>query len=56
MTGRCAINGVRMLKPETVADMNKNHTGTIPCGIMRTQNRALSNDVDLFPGAEIRWG
>ena len=51
-----AVNGVRMLKPETVADMNRNHTGNIPCGIMKTQNRALSNDVDLFPGAAIRWG
>ncbi len=50
------VNGVRLLKPETVADMNKNHTGTIACGIMKTQMPNLSNDVDLFPGAEIRWG
>src|SRR6185503_955951 len=49
-------NGVRLLKSETVAEMNKNHTGNIPAGIMKTQNPALSNDVDLFPGAEIRWG
>ena len=49
-------NGARLLKSETVADMNKNHTGNIPAGIMKTQNPALSNDVDLFPGAEIRWG
>jgi CubicO group peptidase (beta-lactamase class C family) len=49
-------NGARLLKPETVADMNRNHTGNIPCGIMKTQNPALSNDVDLFPGADIRWG
>ena len=49
-------NGARLLKSETVAEMNKNHTGTIPAGIMKTQNPALSNDVDLFPGAEIRWG
>ena len=49
-------NGVRLLKSETVAEMNKNHTGTIPAGIMKTQNPGLSNDVDLFPGAEIRWG
>jgi CubicO group peptidase (beta-lactamase class C family) len=48
--------GVRILKPETVAEMHKNHTGTIPAGIMKTQNPALSNDVDLFPGAPIRWG
>ena len=49
-------NGVRLLKSETVAEMNKNHTGNIPAGIMKTQNPGLSNDVDLFPGAEIRWG
>ena len=49
-------NGARILRPETVALMGRNHTGAIPCGIMKTQNPALSNDVDLFPGAEIRWG
>ena len=49
-------NGARLLRPETVADMGKNHTGNIPAGIMKTQNPALSNDVDFFPGAEIRWG
>jgi CubicO group peptidase (beta-lactamase class C family) len=49
-------NGARLLKPETVADMNKNHTGDIACGIMKTENRAMSNDVDFFPGAPIRWG
>jgi methyl acetate hydrolase len=49
-------NGARILKPETVALMNQNHTGTIPAGIMRTTNPARSNDVDLFPGAPIRWG
>ena len=49
-------NGARLLKSETVAEMNKNHTGNIPAGIMKTQNPGLSNDVDLFPGAQIRWG
>jgi len=48
--------GARVLKPETVALMQQNHTGTIPAGIMKTQNPNLSNDVDLFPGAQIRWG
>jgi CubicO group peptidase (beta-lactamase class C family) len=48
--------GARILKPETVALMGKNHTGNIPAGIMKSENPALSNDVDLFPGAEIRWG
>ncbi len=49
-------NGTRILRPETVALMGKNHTGDIPAGIMKTENSARSNDVDLFPGAQIRWG
>ena len=48
--------GARILRPETIALMQQNHTGSIPAGIMKTQNPGLSNDVDLFPGAQIRWG
>src|SRR5258708_120871 len=51
-----SVNGVRLLRPETVALMGQNHTGGIPCGILKSENPALSNDVDFFPGAEIRWG
>ena len=36
--------------------MGKNHTGDIPAGIMKTESPARSNDVDFFPGAQIRWG
>jgi len=50
------FNGARLLKPETVALMNQNHTGTTPCGVLKAELRNLSNDVDLFPGADIRWG
>lgn len=49
-------NGARVLRPETVAEMGKYHTGAVPAGVMKSENRALSNDVDFFPGAEIRWG
>ena len=51
-----SFKGAQLLKPETVALMHQNHTGNIAAGIMKTQNPALSNDVDLFPGATIRWG
>jgi len=51
-----SLNGARILKPETVALMNRNHTGNIPCGVLKADLRDLSNDVDLFPGADIRWG
>lgn len=48
--------GARILRPETIALMQQNHTGDIPAGIMKTEMPAISNDVDLFPGAQIRWG
>ena len=56
LLNRGSWNGARLLRPETVALMEQNHTGTIPAGILKTENPALSNDVDLFPGAQIRWG
>ena len=51
-----ARNGTRLLRSETVADMAKNHTGNIAAGVMKAQIPTLSNNVNLFPGAEIRWG
>jgi methyl acetate hydrolase len=51
-----SFNGARLLKPETVALMNQNHVGNIPCGVLKAELRNLSNDVDFFPGADIRWG
>lgn len=51
-----SFNGVRLLRPETVALMGKNHIGNIPAGIIKTQDPAMLNDVDFFPGAEVRWG
>src|SRR5437773_4284152 len=51
-----SFNGTRILKPETVALMNQNHTGNIPCGVLKTAMPALSNDVNFFPGADIRGG
>jgi methyl acetate hydrolase len=51
-----SFKGARLLKPETVALMGQNHIGDIPAGIMKTELPARSNDVDFFPGAQIRWG
>ena len=50
-----SFRGARVLKPETVALMHQNAIGDIPAGILKTQNPGRSNDVDLFPGAPIRW-
>jgi methyl acetate hydrolase len=55
------MNGGRLretsiLRPETVALMAENQIGNLEAGILKTTNPALSNDVDLFPGVQLRWG
>ena len=49
-------DGARVLRPETVADMHRNHTGELRAGALRSEDREQSNDLDLFPGAPTRWG
>ncbi len=51
-----ALDGVRILRPDTVALMGQNHIGNIEAGVMKTAAPALSNDVDFFPGISLRWG
>ena len=45
-----------ILQPETVALMSENQIGDLEVGILKTTNPSLSNDVDLFPGVQLRWG
>ena len=45
-----------ILRPETVALMSANQIGDLEAGILKTTNPALSNDVDFFPGVQLRWG
>ena len=51
-----SLNGTRILRPETVALMNRNQTGEIETGRLKTVAPSLSNDVDFFPGMHLRWG
>jgi methyl acetate hydrolase len=51
-----ALNGVRVLKTDTVAQMGRNQIGDIEAGILKTTAPALSNNVDFFPGISLRWG
>jgi CubicO group peptidase (beta-lactamase class C family) len=50
------FNGARILKPETVAMMNRNQIGDIEAGILKTTTPARSADVDFFPGISLKWG
>jgi CubicO group peptidase (beta-lactamase class C family) len=49
-------NGARVLRPETVDLMSRNHIGGLEIGLMRTAAPTLSNDVHLFPGMSTKWG
>ena len=50
------LDGVRILRPDTVALMGQNQIGTIEAGLLKTTTPALSNDVDFFPGISLKWG
>jgi methyl acetate hydrolase len=51
-----SLNGTRILRPETVALMNRNHIGAIEAGILKTTQPSRSVDVDFFPGSSLKWG
>jgi methyl acetate hydrolase len=56
LLGGGTLNGVSILRPETVALMGQNQIGDIDVGILKTTAPALSNDVDLCPGVTRKWG
>jgi CubicO group peptidase (beta-lactamase class C family) len=51
-----SLDGVRILRPDTVALMGRNQIGEVNAGIMKTTAPAASNDVDFFPGIPLKWG
>ena len=54
--GKGSLNGVRILKPETVAQMSRNQIGSLNAGRLKTFQPEHSADVDLHPGANDKWG
>ena len=50
------FNGARILRPETVALMGENHMGALNVLPMISHKPAMSNDVELFPGMDKKWG
>ncbi len=56
LLGSGALDGARLLRPETVASMLENHMGEIDVEPMVSAAPASSNDVDLFPGTRQKWG
>jgi CubicO group peptidase (beta-lactamase class C family) len=50
------LDGARILRPETVADMAQNHMGALNVLPMQSFNPRQSNPVNLFPGMDKKWG
>jgi methyl acetate hydrolase len=50
------LNGAQVLKPETVAEINRNQIGELRVGPMRTAQPGSSNDAEFFPGMQKTWG
>jgi len=53
---RGSLNGIRILRPETVAAMTVNQIGDLDVREMRSAQPAFSNSVDQFPDAPHKWG
>jgi methyl acetate hydrolase len=49
-------NGNQLLKPETVAMMGRNHIGELNVTKMISAVAFATNDVDLFPDMDKKWG
>lgn len=51
-----ALDGARILRPETVAMMGQNHIGALDVQPMPSQVPHLSDDINLLPGMTKKWG
>jgi CubicO group peptidase (beta-lactamase class C family) len=49
-------NGQQLLKPETVTTMAQNHIGDLSMGKMNSAIAFATNDVDLYPDIDKKWG
>jgi CubicO group peptidase (beta-lactamase class C family) len=56
LLGGGALNGRRLLRPETVELMTQNHIGDLNVRNLITQSPGMSNDVALFPDMGQKWG
>ena len=56
LLGNGTLNGVQILRPETVAEGMRNQIGEHTVGTIVTADPLSSNDVDLLPGTTKKWG
>ncbi len=51
-----SLDGVTILRPDTVAEMGRNQIGTVNGKTMRSGAPSSSADADFFPGMVQKWG
>src|ERR1700749_56994 len=49
-------NGNQLLRPQTIAAMGQNHIGALNVTKMVSAMPVYTNDVDLFPDQDKKWG
>jgi methyl acetate hydrolase len=50
------LNGARILRPETVALINRNQVGDLQAGRLPSLMPERAHNFELFPGMPVRWG
>src|SRR5712671_3963262 len=50
------LNGARILRPETVALINRNHIGELQAGSVPSRIPERAHRFELFPNMPVRWG
>ena len=56
LLGGGELDGVRVLRPETVAALSANQIGDLTAGVLKTAMPLAANDVEFFPGMVKKWG
>ncbi len=56
LLGNGQLDGVQILRPETVAEMGMNQIGELTVGVLASVMPSASNTVEFFPGMIKKWG
>ena len=56
LLGGGKLGTAQLLKPETVALMNRNNMGDTNVTLLKTAQPDLTNDAEFFPGMAKKWG
>jgi methyl acetate hydrolase len=56
LLGGGELNGARILRAETIAEINRNQIGDLQVRELKTVTPGASNDAEFFPGMPKKWG